>query len=94
MLLQLCESYCIEWDIGLNAKKSRNLYFGKRTTISHDIILNGKKVEWATEWPYLGVTLKSAKTFDCSVTDRIKKFYRCTNSIVRIDGRSKFLTTW
>ena len=73
LLLKLCESYCIEWDIGLNAKKSRNLYFGKRTKILHDIILNGNKVEWADEWPYLGVTLKSAKVFGCSVTDRIKK---------------------
>ena len=88
LLLKLCESYCIEWDIGLNAKKSRNLYFGKRTKILHDIILNGNKVEWADEWPYLGVTLKSAKLFGCSVTDRIKKLYRCTNSIFRIDGRS------
>ena len=88
LLLQLCESYCCEWDIGLNAKKSRNLYFGKRTTISHDLILNGNVVEWADEWPYLGVTLKSSKVFDCSVTNRIKKFYRCANSILRIDGRS------
>ena len=74
MLLQLCESYCIEWEIGLNATKSRNLYFGKKTTISHDIILNDNKVEWADEWPYLGVTLKSGKVFGCSVTNRIKKF--------------------
>ena len=64
MLLRLCESYCIEWDIGLNEKKSRNLYFGKRTTIAHDILLNGNKVEWAEAWPYFGVTLKSAKVFD------------------------------
>ena len=88
ILLQLCESYCIEWDIGLNAKKSRNLYFGKKTKISHDIVLNGNMVEWADEWPYLGVTLKSGKVFNCSVTDRIKNFYRCANSILRIDGRS------
>ena len=47
MLLRLCESYCIEWDIRLNEKKSRNLYFGKRTTIAHDIFLKGNKVEWA-----------------------------------------------
>ena len=40
-LLRLCEEYCIEWDIGLNAKKSRNHYFGKRKIISHDILLNG-----------------------------------------------------
>ena len=51
-------------------------------------ILNGSKVEWAIQWKYLGVTLKSGKQFNCSVTDRIKKFYRCANSILRIDGRS------
>ena len=87
-LLRICEKYCAEWDINLNANKSRNLYFGKRTKISHDIILNGNKVEWAEEWKYLGVMLKSAKQFNCSVTERIKKFYRCANSILRIDGRS------
>ena len=87
-LFNACEAYCIEWDIGLNAKKSRNLYFGKRTSISHNIILNGNIVEWTDQWVYLGVTLKSNKKFDCSVTDRIKKFYRCANAILRIDGRS------
>ena len=65
---------------------SRNLYFGKRTIISHD--LNGRKVEWTDQWPYLGVMLKSGKMFECSVSDRIKKFYRCSNAIFRIDGRS------
>ena len=59
-----------------------------KTTISHDIVLNGNKVEWTDEWPYLGVTLKSAKMFACSVSNRIKKFYRCANAILRIDGRS------
>ena len=87
-LLKVCESYCQEWDIGLNSNKSRNLYFGKRTDIAHDIFLNGRKVEWADEWPYLGVMLKSGKIFSCSVTGKIKKFYRCVNAIFRIDGRS------
>ena len=32
--------------------------------------------------------LRSNKQFNCSVTDKIKKFYRCANSILRIDGRS------
>ena len=30
--------------------------------------------------------------FSCSVSDRIKKFYRCANSILRIDGRSNDIT--
>ena len=33
-LLDLCGNYCLEWDISLNAKKSRNMYFGKRVDIS------------------------------------------------------------
>ena len=87
-LLQQCEQYCADWDICLNAKKSRCLYFGKRTSISHELTLNGKKVDWAEEWSYLGVTLKSGNTFECSITNRIKKFYRCVNAILRIDGYS------
>ena len=87
-LLAACSDYCFEWDIGLNPKKSRNLYFGKKTTISHDIMMNGKIIQWTDEWVYLGVTLKSGKSFNCSITDRIKKFYRCVNAIFRIDGFS------
>ena len=82
---------CVSWRLqlrDLNAKKSRNLYFGKKTTIANDIILNGNVVEWVDEWSYLGVVLKSAKVFNCSISDKIKKFYRCANAILRIDGRS------
>ena len=64
------------------------MYFGKKTDIGYDLVLNGKVIEWAKEWSYLGVILKSNKQFDCSVTDRIKKFYRCANAILRIDGKS------
>ena len=87
-LLRICGEYCSEWDICLNAKKSKNLYFGKRINISHDITLNGNSIEWVDKWIYLGVTLKSAKSFECCVKDRIKKFYRCANAIFRIDGKS------
>ena len=87
-LLKICGLYCTEWDICLNPKKSRSLYFGKRTNILHKIKLNGSTIEWANEWSYLGVTLRSGKTFDCSVTEKVKKFYRCLNAILRIDGRS------
>ena len=85
-LLEICEEYCAEWDICLNAKKSKNLYFGKRIKKLHDVTL--KTIYWVDEWTYLGVTLKSAKSFDCSVKEKVKKFYRCANSIFRIDGKS------
>ena len=87
-LLNVCSDYCAEWDIGLNPKKSKLLYFGKRTEVSYDVCLNGKKIDWVGEWTYLGVTLKSGSLFNCSINDRIKKFYRCANAILRIDGVS------
>ena len=65
----------------------KNLYFGKRIEILH-VTLNGKTIDWVDEWIYLGVSLKSAKSFDCSIKEKVKKFYRCANSIFRIDGKS------
>ena len=50
--------------------------------------LNGNPIQWADEWVYLGVMLKSGRSFNCSIVDRIKKFYRCANAIFRIDGHS------
>ena len=87
-LLTICSEYCETWDICLNAKKSKCLYFGKQIDNLHEITLNGTLIEWVAEWIYLGVTLKSAKSFECCVKERIKKFYKCSNAIFRIDGKS------
>ena len=87
-LLDVCSSYCSEWDICLNAKKSRVMYFGRRLDSFADIFLHGNQVQWTDVWSYLGVSLKCGKEFGCTVTERIKKFYRCTNAILRIDGIS------
>ena len=87
-LLTACDEYCTEWDVCLNAKKSKIVPFGRKLENMQNVSLNGKVIEVVTEWVYLGVTLKSDKIFNCSVTDRIKKFYRCANAIFRIDGRS------
>ena len=88
ILLNICSDYCLEWDICLNVKKSKNLYFGKPVEIHYDIMVLGKAIEWVTEWTYLGVKLKSSKQFDCSVKERVHSFYRSANAILRIDGKS------
>ena len=74
-------------DICLNAKKTRNLYFGKRTSISYEIKLNDKPILWAEEWKYLGVLVRSGPKYGCSVVERVKSFYRSLNSILRVQGR-------
>ena len=86
-LLNATEEYCKEWDILLNAKKSKNMLFGKEYQLPN-LILDGKDIEWVKSWTYLGVTLLSHKSFNCSVSEKIKAFYRCANAILRIEGRS------
>ena len=87
-LLDICSAYCLEWDICLNAKKSKNMQFGKPLNFAFKPKLNGVPVDWVEEWKYLGVVLKSGRTFGCSITERVKSFYRSLNSILRVEGRS------
>ena len=88
LLLDQCSKYCREWDICLNEKKSKLLYFGKRCSSIYNPSLNDKPLEWVDSWTYLGVDVVSGKHFGCSATARIKKFYRCANGIFRVEGRS------
>ena len=87
MLLTATEQFCTEWDIMLNTKKSKNMLFGKACSLPN-LVLNGKDIEWVQSWSYLGVTLKSHKSFNCCIDSKIKSFYRAANAILRIDGRS------
>ena len=63
------------------------MIFGKDCTLPN-LVLDGKNIEWAKTWSYLGVTLKSHKSFNCCIENKIRSFYRSTNAILRIDGRS------
>ena len=87
-LLDLCSSYCTEWDICLNVKKTKNMYFGKPLNIQFQPTLNGVPIDWVDSWKYLGIVLKRCRRFDCSVAERVKSFYRSLNSILRVEGKS------
>ena len=84
-LLTATEQYCVKWDILLNAKKSKNMSFGKKLA-SHQ--LDGKNIGWVDAWSYLGVTIRSHSSFNCCIDAKIKSFYWSANGILRIDGRS------
>ena len=86
-LLNICSIYCTEWDICLNPKKTKNMVFGKDASLNHKLTLNEAQIEWVREWKYLGVVLRGGKRFGCSVTERVKSFYRSLNSILRVEGR-------
>ena len=90
-LLRHCEHYCKEWDICLNPKKSRCMYFGQRRLKLCKLQLNGNLVEWAEKWTYLGIDLVSHKRFNCCIDSKLRKFYRSLNSILRVGGKSNDL---
>ena len=88
-LLSATDEYCKSWDIMLNPKKTKNIFFGKKPLASLAILqLDGKDIEWVDSWPYLGVTIKSHTTFNCCIDKKVKAFYRAANGILRIEGRS------
>ena len=73
------EQYCAKWDKLLNAKKSKNVSFGKKHSLAI-LKLDGKDIEWVDSWSNLGVTIKSHSSFNCCIDDKVKAFYRCAKT--------------
>ena len=91
-LLDIASSFCVEWDICLNPQKKKNIFFGKKCKSLIALTLGGKNIEWVEQCKYLGINLKSVNNFGSSVGDQVKKFYRCTNAILRIESKSLEMT--
>ena len=87
-LLDSCATYCQEWDIKLNAKKTKNLVFGRKLPPMHKVSLAGAEIPWEQRCKYLGVTLVSSRTFSCCAKETVRKFYRALNAIIRVEGQS------
>ena len=87
-LLDACNYYCVEWDIKLNEKKTKNIFFGTGSAPTHSLSLNGSIIPWEDQCLYLGMMLKSGPVFSCSMKETLGKFYRSLNAINRIEGRS------
>jgi hypothetical protein len=90
-LLNMCKMYCDDWDIRLNHKKSKVMYFGKGYSKLCTLYLDGRPVEWVSQWRYLGIVVRSGRCFSFSVEEKIKRFYKCTNAILRIGGQARDL---
>ena len=86
-LLAATEEYCKKWDILLNAKKTKNISFGKQQPLAK-LQLDGRDIDWVDSWSYLGVSIQSHVKFNCDISGKVKSFYRSANGILRIEGRS------
>ena len=60
------------------------------TTLT-SLYLDGHPLEWVQSWKYLGVVVSSFEQFNCCIDDRLKRYYKSLNAILRIEGRSNYL---
>jgi hypothetical protein len=82
-MINVCKSE-LEWlDMAINSKKSNCIRVGKRfDEVTAQLFFDRSALNWCTELPYLGVVIKSAKVFKCSLHVAKTKFYRSLNGIL------------
>ena len=81
-MLDICDSYAIDYDVKFNCEKSAALRIGPRHCYScAELTLSGKSLVYVTSIKYLEVYVTTAKRFKCSY-DHVKlKFYRAFNAL-------------
>ena len=82
-MINLCSSFCQEFCLSFNAKKSKVMVFGKSSKdLLKPLSLNGSNIEYVNEWKYLGTTIKSGCSLGFSARPDLASFFRATNSII------------
>ena len=78
ILLDICSNYAAKWCIKYNEKKTKLMYFGKKSNAfsCDSIYLNGSRLEFVKKWNYLGVVIQSGDNFSCSSQKCLGAFYR------------------
>ena len=82
-LLHICETELSYLELAINSKKSYCLRVGPRysNNCANLISLNGNLIEWVSLVRYLGVFIKSARTFKCCLDRAKRSFFGSFNSI-------------
>jgi hypothetical protein len=78
-LLNICESYGIEWCISHNSLKTKVMIFG-RPTYSKPLYLNESPIEFVDHMKYLGISIVAGKEFSSSFGK--SSFYRSATTIL------------
>jgi hypothetical protein len=87
-LIDICYDYGREYCLSFNFKKTKTVVFGKNPlkVTPANLTLNGEKIEFVSEWKYLGATVCNNSTsyanFMFSAQEDLRKFYGATNVIL------------
>ena len=87
-LVNVCESFGIDWDIKFNPLKSQLATFGGKNPSGAVISLNGLPMPWVNSVKYLGVYFlcNSGKN---EWSHNIRRFYRQFNNITSVLGKGR-----
>ena len=84
LLINSCSSYCKEYCLSFNTRKTKSLIFGKdfNSLLPEPFTLNNESIEFVNEWKYLGCLVKTRKQLSFSSRLELATFRSLVNSIV------------
>ena len=83
-MIDICTSYCDEFCLSFNAKKSKAVVFGPAVRDLIELQINGQPIEYVSEWGYLGTTIVGGRSFTFSSRQDLSKFFRAANSVLNV----------
>ena len=87
-LLNLASDSFCSLGLQINPAKSNCLRVGRRfKVVCEEILVSGSPLPWVKEAKYLGVYLKSGKSFSCNWSTARRNFYVAVNGILGALGR-------
>ena len=88
-ILSLCEAELELLDMRVNAKKSSCIRFGPRFNVrcNSTTMIDKCKLSWSDSVRYLGIYLRSSRTFACSFSHAKQSMYRAFNAVFGKVGR-------
>ena len=84
LMMTICESYCKEFCLTFNTKKTKSMLFGANfdSLDPMSLTLNNEAVHYVSEWKYLGCLVKTGKEFAFSCKNDLSSFRSSANSIL------------
>ena len=85
-MIDICSLYMSKHCLQFNAKKSKVMIFGRsyKETNLLPVTLNGAKIDFVSEWKYLGVTLANGSHLSFSARPDLSSFFRATNAVLNV----------
>jgi len=89
-ILSICEAELESLDMCVNPKKSSCIRFGARFSVKYSNIstVDNCKLSWSDNVRYLGIYLRSSRTFACSLGHAKQSMYRAFNAVFGKVGRT------